>query len=73
MHKQTAQEGVQIAGYERSQKEDGTSKGRKRYEGKEDHNTQKLKGKEDGSRTENRGREKPTQAHPAHENKQEKK
>lgn len=64
---------MQIARYERSQKEEGTSKGRKRYEGKEVHNTTKLKGKEDGGWTENRGREKATQAHPAHEKKQEKK
>lgn len=73
LHRQTTQEGVQIPGYGRSRKAEGTSKGWKRLQGNEDHNTQKLKGQENGNWTENRGREKSTQAHSAHEDKREKK
>ena len=39
MHKQLAQEGVEIIGYESSKKEEGTSKGRSENGEKEEQNT----------------------------------
>ena len=66
MNKKTTQDGVQIAGYEKLDQENPTSKGKRSNEG---NNTKKLKKKDESKRTENRGSNNPTQGCFSHGNK----